>query len=236
MSDDRTNANALLDEILGLIPEHLHSVSGTALYTGRQAWSGRSNIYLLGYNPGGSPGDDRMAQNLTGLLTELPADYSEYRDGRWGAPGGGLRPKGTAPMQRRVLHLFNVLGVDPGSVPASNVIFPRSARAAHLPGVEANRLADECWTLHETMIERLGVKVIVCMGSDAANLVRPRVGAHTLAETYRETYDNRSWASNTYTGAGPTVVQLTHPSFGNWLSQKADPTGLVVRALARSAA
>jgi hypothetical protein len=224
------NDDAHLAEVLANIPASLRDVSGTALYTGRGAWTGSSRVYLLGYNPGGAPGSDTIAGNLASLFRNHEPDYSEYRDGLWGAPGGRLRPKGAAPMQRRVMHLFDRIGVEPGSVPASNVIFARSARVATLDGDIANGYAEECWPFHSKMIEQLGVEVIVCMGRDAARFVRSKVGAHDHVDTFTE--DNgRRWKSYTFRGPGPTVVQLTHPGIAAWTVPATDPTGLVVRAL-----
>ncbi|KAA1419188.1 hypothetical protein F0U44_12105 [Nocardioides humilatus] len=223
-------SNPLAEELTAAIPEGLRGLSGTALYTGRAAWTGSRPVYVLGDNPGGEPGPDTVAGNLAELLFDRPADYSEYRDGQW-MVGRHLHPRGQAPMQRRVLHLFDVLGLDPGAVPVSNIVYVRSPQASHLDPDEANRWAEECWPLHAKMIERLGVKVVVCFGARPAGFVRSKVGAHTLADTFRETYANRSWASCTYTGPGPSVVQLTHPGRADWTNPNADPTGLVVRAL-----
>lgn len=222
--------HAVIAELLDAIPESLRDHSGTALDSGLASWTGSCPIYLLGYNPGGEPGTDTIYGNAENLLRNFPANYSGYRDGTWN-PGGRWHAKGQAPMQRRVLYLLDRLGLDPGDVPTSNVIYVRSRQLAHLSREQADGWAEDCWPFHARMIERLGVKVIVCLGGDAAWFVRDKLNAHTHVDTFKETYATRHWASRTYTGPGPTVVQLTHPGRADWTSPVADPTGLVVRAL-----
>lgn len=223
--------DALAAELLDLIPASQRDLSGTAFETGRDAWTGSRPVYLLGFNPGGPPGPDTVYGNAKELLYDMRHDYSNYLDGQWGNSGGRLRAKGTAPLQRSVLHLFGVLGQEPGTVPASNVIFARSRQAHHISREQEQAMAEDCWRLHATMIERLDVKVVVCFGGRATGFVRAKVSAHTVADQFVETYADRSWTSRTFTGPGVSVVQMTHPGRADWTNPMADPTGLVVRAL-----
>jgi hypothetical protein len=177
------------------------------------------------------PGPDTVYGNAKQLLYAMRHDYSNYVDGEWGNSGGRLRAKGTAPLQRSVLHLLGVLGLEPGTVPASNVIFARSRQAHHISREQEQAMAEDCWRLHATMIERLDVKVVVCFGGRAAGFVRAKVSAHTVADQFIEAYADRSWSSRTFTGRGVSVVQMTHPERADWTNPMADPTGLVVRAL-----
>jgi len=216
-------------ELLDAIPERLRGVSGTALYSGLAAWTSPCPIYLLGYNPGGEPGSDTIYGNAENLLHNLPANYSAYRDEAWD-PGGRRHATGQAPMQQRVRYLLDRLGLDPGEVPTSNVIYARSRRVAHMASEQAEEWAEACWPFHARMIERLGVKVVVCFGGEAAWFVRSKMNAHTETCRFVET-NRRGWTSRTFTGLGPTVVQLTHPGIANWRNSNSDPTGLVLRAL-----
>ena len=84
--------------------------------------------------------------------------WSAYRDESW----TGLTP-GTATLQRRMLHMFRKLNLNPGEVPASNLVFVRSERKAKLSG-EFSQLAKECWTFHEAVVNKLRVRVILCLG------------------------------------------------------------------------
>lgn len=231
MNDDLTA------EILDAIPASLRGLSGTALYSGLEAWIDACPIYLLGINPGGDPDE------ITGTIYEGAArllnspefhSYSEYRDSQWGAPGGGLRPAGAHPFQRSVMHLLDALDLDAGKVPSSNMVYVRSRRAHHIDSDAMDGWAEECWPFHERMIERLGVRVVVAMGGQVGRFVRQklRTGPDPV-ETFREA-NRRGWASHTFTGPGPWVVQLTHPSVANWRNPDSDPTGLVVRALAHT--
>ena len=101
-------------------------------YSGRAAFSGTCPLYILGLNPGG----DRALQeretvewHTRKVLAEKPAKWSEYSDESWGG-----YPAGRRGMQPRITHLLGRLGLQPGEVPASNVIFLRSRRERTLSG------------------------------------------------------------------------------------------------------
>lgn len=116
----------MIDELIEFIPTNLRSMSGKVFYSGRDAFSGSSQIYLLGVNPGGTPGEhatETVQSHTEMVLHSLPADWSAYRDESW----KGKMP-GKAGMQPRILHLFKVLGTSAGKVPASNLVFARSSR------------------------------------------------------------------------------------------------------------
>lgn len=134
-------------------------------------------------------------------------------------------------MQPRVLHMMSALGLDPRRVPASNVVFVRSAREADLERDKSVLLAS-CWPVHRAVIEGLGVRTILCMGGTAGRWVRGELGAHELVGCFRE--DNlRRWTSEAHRNAdGQYVVTLTHPSIAAWNNPKTDPTPLVKRVLA----
>ena len=140
-------------------------------------------------------------------------------------------------MQKNVLHLLERLCIDCRKVPASNLVFARSRNAAELKA-ELTKFADACWPFHREVIRRLEVRVIVCLGWDAARETIARLGkddpgAGKLKETdwFVETND-RNWRSRVYRNNGRVaVVQLTYPSTAVWTNSDADPTGLVRRAL-----
>lgn len=242
--DDRTSMPSLpatirpvtdaltLSEFLDFIPPELRDRSGSLLYTGRNAWSGSSDIYLLGYNPGGTANDTpgTVTEQVTDIFSLAP-DHSSYRNEGWrGRRGGRVLPDGHHRNQRAMLHLFDRLGLDAGAVPASNLIYARSPRAADIRR-EAAELAEACWPFHAAMIERLGVKVVVAYKAETAAFVRSKVGAHDVVDSYAETYPARHATSRTYAGPGPTVVHITHPTYADWRSPHADISPLVARAL-----
>ena len=114
--------------LLDAIPTGLRDLSGTALYTGLSSWTTPSPLYLMGINPGGEPGDDTIYGNAINTLNNLPANFSAYRDEEWG------HARGQHPMQRSVLHVFDGLGLDPGMVPTSNMVYAAAdKRTTSLP-------------------------------------------------------------------------------------------------------
>ena len=220
--------------LLDAIPESLRNVSGSAMSSGLNSWTNPSPVYLLGYNPGGDPGEDTVYGNALDLIHNCKPDHSPYVDESW-LVRGHQYGAGEAPMQVRVRYLLDSLGLDPGSVPTSNIIYARSAVAADLDKRQALEWANLCWPFHARMIDQLRVRVVVCYGGQAAAFVRTKLFAHTHVETYRE-QSGRRWSSHVHTGPGATVVQLAHPGRSKWTSADADPTGLVLRALAAASA
>lgn len=223
-------SDVLVAELLDAIPEGLRGMSGGVFYSGLDAWSGSRPVYLLGYNPGGKPGTDTVYGQAETLLRTEPGDFSEYVHREW-VVRGHRYDAGQAPMQLRVRYLLGRLGLDPGAVPASNIIYARSSRAADLSRTDARSWPEACWPFHQRMIQRLGVEVVVCFGGKAASFVRRNLKANHKVDEFTETYADRSYTSATYSGPGPTVVHLTHPGTVDWRAPEADPTGLAVRAL-----
>lgn len=220
----------LIDELLESIPTSVRDQSGTAFDSGLNTWSGARPLYLLGYNPGGQPDKQTVYGNASHLLRE-GRPFSNFVDSPWIVRGHAYA-RGEAPMQRRVRHLLDRVGHDPREVPTSNIIYARSGQAADLDATQARDWAEECWPFHARMIERLGVQVVACFGGDAGRFVRNKLGANTLVGTFVEQYGSRTRVSRAYVGNGPAVVSLSHPARANWTSPRADPSELVVRALA----
>ncbi|KRA32509.1 hypothetical protein ASD81_13210 [Nocardioides sp. Root614] len=224
----------IVDKILGMVPPDLLGASGSLLYSGRDAFSGSSPLYLMGINPGGDP--DELVQSsihsdTDWMLRDRPANWSRYRDESWG-PGAA---PGTWKMQPRVLHLLNRLGLDPGEVPSSNLIFVRSRREADLARDHMTSMAEACWPFHQAVIERLGVRVVVCFGGTVSGFVRGKLGANQETDRFVEV-NKRNWTSRTFRApSGLTVVQATHPSIADWCNPNTDVSDLVARALLAAA-
>ena len=183
---------------------------------------------MLGLNPGGDPvlqQRETVAWHTRKVLTEKPAIWSEYSDESW----GGYRP-GRRGMQPRVTHLLSRLGLEPGAVPASNVIFLRSRRERTVPG-QVRQLAETCWPFHEAVIEHVGPRAILCFGKTAGEFVRQKTGALEQVDEFVER-NGRRWKSQTFDNRnGLKVVVATHPSVADWTTTEADPSELVGRAL-----
>jgi len=129
-----------IEELLPLIPKSLRKKSGKVFYSGRNAFTGKKKIYVLGINPGGDPIKQRnetVEWHTNYVLSMESPNWSEYINESW---------KGKAPgeyrFQKRILHLFNGLNLNAYEVPSSNTIFLRTRRAKD---IEGNPIADECW-------------------------------------------------------------------------------------------
>jgi uracil-DNA glycosylase family 4 len=218
-----------IEELAKLIPTNIHGCSGKVFYSGRLAFSQPSTLYMLGLNPGGCPVEsmkETVAAHTNEVLSIHLPDWSAYRDESW----EGRHP-GTFGMAPRILHLFRRIGLNPGHVPASNLVFVRSRREAQLFS-EIRALAELCWPFHARAIQLIRPKVILCLGKTAGWHVRNKLGAHTLKGEFVES-NKRCWRSEFFsTSDGPNVVVATHPSIANWCAASADPSNLVESALA----
>ena len=218
-----------MDELLKLVDPSIAERSGAVFYSGRSAFSNASPVYLLGLNPGGDPirqALETVERSVAEALRREANDWSAYVDESWNG-----KPAGSHGMQPRVRHMFSSLGLDPRRIPASNVVFVRSARESDLEGKKASLLA-ACWPVHRAVIERLGVRTVLCLGGTAGRWTRDALGAHELVDQFQE--DNaRRWISQAHRNAtGQHVLTLTHPSIAAWNVQETDPTPLVKRVLA----
>lgn len=212
-----------IEMALAALPAALSERSGSIFYSGRDAFSAPCPLYLLGLNPGGSPvlqaeqtiGRDRQE------WPDRPSHWSRYLDESWLG-----NPPGTHGMQPRIGHMFGRLGLDLRRVPASNVVFVRTASERMLAAEKAELLAS-CWPVHEAVIRALEVRAVLCLGKTAGRWVRDALGAQRLLGTFRET-NGRGWQSEAHSDpAGRTVITVTHPSRADWRNPEADPTPFV---------
>jgi hypothetical protein len=218
----------MIEEFMALIPDSVLVESGAAFYSGKAAFSMPSPLYILGLNPGGSPqfqADDTVKKH-TEMVLDKENYWSEYQDESWWE---GHKP-GTSGMQPRVLHLIKRLGFDPQKIPASNVVFVRSVREKDI-NKRFQKLAELCWPFHQAVIERLGVRVVLCFGQRSGSLVCERLNANAPVDRFVEN-NNRRWTSTSYKNSnGIFVVVATHPSRADWTTDATDPSELVKRML-----
>ena len=218
-----------IEDFAAKIPKELLERSGKVFYSGREAFSTDCPIYMLGINPGGSPDDeagDTVKSHTFEVLHKFPGDWSAYRDESW----EGAAP-GTYGMAPRVLHLLQRLGMNPGSVPASNLVFARSRREADIHHGDMRAMADACWAFHKAVIDTLRPRVVLCFGKTAGSYVRRQLGANRLIGEFLE-HNNRQWRSQAFaTDRDVRVVVGAHPSIANWCSEATDITPLVQGAL-----
>lgn len=218
-----------IEQFLKLVSPAIAERSGSVLYSGRSAFSAPSSVYLLGLNPGGDPirqAHETIRCSIATALDRQADDWSAYVDESWNG-----RPAGTFRMQPRIRHMLGSLGLDPRRVPASNVVFVRSTRERDLENEKAS-LLKACWPVHQAVIDKLGVRTVLCLGGTAGRWTRDALGANQRVDQFQE--DNaRQWTSLAHRNAtGQYVITLTHPSIAAWNVKAADPTPLVARVLA----
>ena len=222
-----SNGNAMIKYFSSFVPDSLLQCSGSVFYSGKNAFSNQSKLYVLGLNPGGSPSkqaNETVEWHMNQVLLKEPADWSAYQDECWLG-----KPPGTHGLQPRVLHLLNKIGENPHHTPSSNVVFVRSAREEDLK--QFCRLAEMCWPFHQQVIAKLGVRIILCFGKKAGAWVCRQLKANRLGEEFIEN-NNRRWKSCVYFNEqGIAVVVATHPSRADWINPSSDPTPLVKRLL-----
>lgn len=219
----------MLEEFVKLIPKSFLNQPGSALDSGRQAFAGPSDVYLIGYHSGGQS-QELLEEQINGVLKRKEAEWSAYMDAKWGRP-----PAGSHRIQRRIVHLCAGLGLDPRAVPASYLIFRRWPTDVKPSAAEKRQWAAECWPFHQAVIERLGVKMVVCLGSDARDWVLKKEEQLTGVEPQQidsfTAKDKGAWRSYAYQSGNRYIVTLTHPAMANWINPNSDPTELVRRTL-----
>lgn len=220
-----------MQEFFDLVPKHLRHRSGGVFYTGRSAFRGTSDIYILGLNPGGDPEDPScgtISAHMNASLTRSSDVWSEYADEAWKSGYAA----GEMPHQKRVCHLAKELGLSIRDIPASNVVFVRTSNESSLKK-EKEALLQACWPVHEAVIGRLGIKAILCFGKTAGEWVRKRTCADQQIGSFTEA-NGRKWQSVAYrSGAGIKVISLSHPSIADWCSLPTDPTAFIRAVISR---
>lgn len=219
----------MIEDFVKYIPPKLQHKSGIVFYSGRAAFSGRRELYILGLNPGGDPteqANETVAWHTSKVVRDKPYKWSEYSDESW---------KGKCPgkhgMQPRILHLLKNLDLEPGEVPSSNIVFERSRTGKD---IEKNlrQLAEMCWPFHRAVIKQLRPRVILCLGKPAGEFVRKKTRAIDQIDCFVETYPKSRRKSTCFTNhEGRKVIRASHPSRADWTNPDADPSELVLRAL-----
>ena len=209
------------------LPDRIFQRSVSIFYSGKEAFAADAPLYVLGLNPGGTPSALPTATVAAYLKRFKDRDqpWCEYADESWEGAASG-----TWGMQPRVLHMFGQLGLDPRTVPASNVVFVNTRNERDL-AQEKDELLDLCWPVHAAVINSLKVSTIVCFGGTAGLWARTKLGASEMIDSFTEE-NSRGWTSRTHRNPdGIQVLTVTHPSRADWRNPLADPTPLVRRAL-----
>ena len=223
----------MIEDFARLIPASQMSRSGKAFYSGRLAFESQSDLYILGANPGGSPKDypdETVDSHTKWVLQDSPQNWSAYRDESWGT---SMAKPGSRGIQPSLLYLFDKLSVNPGKVPASNLVFPRSTEIATYYG-SFNDAASECLQFHKTVIKQLSVRVVVHFGLSKHSWLCKQLNASQCGESFTD--NGRRISITSQNADGLKVVSLVHPTPRRgypWLERKVedDPTESVIRAL-----
>jgi hypothetical protein len=215
----------MIEEFAKLIPSTLGHLSGAVFYSGRNAFQGKKDLYIIGLNPGGSEilqKDQTISWHTKTVLAKENPNWSEYKDEIWrGEPGKyGLQP--------RILHVLSKLNLSPYDVPASNICFVRSPREKNISN-KLHEYVELCWPFHERVIAELEIKVVLCFGIKAGEIVKKKLGANVIIDRFIET-NNRRWESQVYKSIkGKIVIVATHPSIADWTNVNTDPSDIVKR-------
>jgi hypothetical protein len=221
----------MIEEFAKLIPESIKNLSGAVFYSGRNAFQGKKDLYIIGLNPGGADilhKDATVSRHTETILSMANPDWSEYKDEIW----GGTKP-GVYGLQPRILHLLRILNLSPSEIPASNVCFVRSPREINISD-NLDEYCELCWPFHEKVINELGIKVILCFGKSAGSFIRKKLKTNKLIDEFVEKNDRR-WSSQVFeNNTGQIVIIATHPSIADWTNPNSDPSHLVKKYLAKS--
>jgi hypothetical protein len=217
-----------MKEFAKLIPKSLMDVSGSVFYSGRNAFKAPKDLYILGLNPGGSEikqREETISWHTEKALSNPNPEWSEYKDESW-----NKYPPGTYGLQPRILHLLYQLELSPYDVPASNICFVRSNREKTIY-IKLVNYAELCWPFHQSVIDALNVKVILCFGKSAGNFIRKKTQADSLIDEFVEV-NERKWRTQAFkNNKGLVVIVTTHPSIADWTKPETDPSRLVKKYL-----
>lgn len=210
------------DKLISLIPDELKGVSGSVFYSGKEAFEGKKPLYILGLNPGGSPIEqDYQTLEYHTHKNLNKSNWSEYRDESW----DGKKP-GTNRLQPRLLHLLEILELNPAQIPASNVVFVRTRRERGL-FKKFTELANLCWPFHDYVIKSQKIKNVLCFGKTAGGFVRKKLDANVFQDEFIE-HNKRKWRTQIFSNPeGINVIVATHPSIANWCNPRTDPSELI---------
>ncbi|MBI1233040.1 MAG: hypothetical protein GC208_00865 [Alphaproteobacteria bacterium] len=222
----------MIADLIETVPDDLLDQSGKVFYSGRDAFQPGRPVYVLGYNPGGAPADrpgETLRQNIDDVTRRRPANWSAYRDECWGG-----KPAGRAKFQPVMCDFLESLGLDPGEVPASNLIFVRSSRAADLN--HAHTHVDRCWPFHARVLDTVNPQAIIALGSQTGGIIRSRLKVETEIARFVEP-NNRGWTSLAHRAPdGRLIFTLTHPSVARWTTPATDPRNMVTSVLIETGA
>lgn len=220
----------MIEELAKEVPEECLEWPGGVFMSGQEAFAVETagDIYILGMNPGGEPVrnaegkfDNTVQKSIKESISRVESNWSAYRgdDGDWNTG-----------LQSSVRHLLSNLRLDPGKVPTSNLVFQQSKGIGSYPGNYWHD-AEICWPFHQAVVEKLKIRVILCMGKTVSWFVRLKFDAGKGAKKVSGLVgkDDRGWAGLYRSSSSDLlIVAAYHPSRNPWYM---DPSNLVEKAL-----
>jgi hypothetical protein len=222
----------MLEELFKQIPKKLLKESGEVFYSGKNAFTGKKKIYILGINPGGSKENhkddtiEKQAKKTLNISKKNP-NWSEYKDGQWEG-----KESGSHVFQIRINKLLEEkLKLSPYEIPASNLVFVRSPREGKLDKKLYKEYAELCWSnFHEKIVSKLDVKIIICLGNTPGNFVRKKLNMKKDPIDSWEENNNRKWKTKIYENdKKQKVIILPHPSVSDWTTKECDPSKIILK-------
>lgn len=128
---------------------------GSILYSSHETLK-PGEVYLLGFNPGGSGGSP-VERSINQLLTNTT---NAYLDESWENQNGAWA-SGEAPLQKRIQWILESIKLNPRDICASNLIFFQSRAARDM----SFSLAKQCWPVHEAVLNIVKPKLIIAFGN-----------------------------------------------------------------------
>ena len=132
---------------------------GSILYSSHETLK-PGDVYLLGFNPGGSGGNP-IKRSIDQLLKSTT---NAYLDERW-ENQNGFWAIGEAPLQKRIQWVLESIKLNPRDVCASNLIFFQSSKASDI----SFSLAKQCWPVHEAILSIVKPKLIIAFGNSGTS-------------------------------------------------------------------
>lgn len=143
--------------------------AGETLYSSIKTLE-KSDIYLLGTNPGGE--DKWTIKKDLEKLKNRPLDYNEFFDGVWPNGKNNNPPAGEENLQKKMKSFFENIEYDLKKVCSSNLIFFTSSNVQKILKkfeTNFNGIADICWPVHEETIKRISPKIVIGYGNGESN-------------------------------------------------------------------
>ena len=203
---------------------------GGVFMSGHEAFSADTaeDIYILGMNPGGEPSRNEEGEFANTVRKSIDTSI-QRAESSWSAYRGNDDEWNTS-LQPSIRHLLCNLKLDSGKVPASNLVFQQSKGYGNYPGVYWSD-AEICWPFHQTVVQKLKIRVILCLGEIVSWFVRCKYDANKAANKVSGLVgkDDHNWAGLYRSGSSEImIVSAYHPSRNPW---NIDPSNLVGKAM-----